>query len=68
VSSRFVQISACPSLEIIISLLCRPGTCFSMTLATKGEVAFPTTAAYKGFCCRVHVLLSTFKESCCIAS
>jgi hypothetical protein len=32
-----------------------------MTLAVNREVAFPATAVYKGFCCRVHVLLSKFQ-------
>jgi len=58
----------CPSLETMISLFCLPGTGFSMTLAAKGEVAFPATAACEGFCCRARVLLSTFEESCCTAS
>jgi hypothetical protein len=68
VSSRCVRTSAYSVPVTMISLLCRPGTGFSMTLAVNEEVAFLATAAYEGFCCRVRVLLSTFKESCCTAS
>jgi hypothetical protein len=68
-SSRFVRTSACPFLDIMISLLCQLGTSLRTAVRDKKEeVVLPAAAAYDGFCCRACVLLSTFEESCCTAS
>src|SRR5271163_3475750 len=62
VSSWFIRVSLCPSLETMISLLCQLRTGFSTILVEgREEAAFPATAAYEG-CCRACVLLSTFED------
>src|SRR4030081_861120 len=69
VSLRLVQISMCPSLETMISCLCRPRTgLMTLVVGEEGEKEALATAAYNGFCCKAHVVLSTFEESCCTAS
>jgi hypothetical protein len=68
-SSRFVRMSMCPSLETMISLLCQPRTgLMTIVVGEEGEKEALATAAYDGFCYKARVLLSTFEESYYIAS